>query len=75
MAVQLYQVHVPDSVLEDLKARLARTRWPDEIPGSGWDYGLEPGLHQGTGRILAHRIRLAEAGRGHQPMVPLHHRR
>ncbi len=39
MAVQPYKVHVPDSVLEDLKARLARTRWPDEIPGSGWDYG------------------------------------
>ena len=39
MVVQPYKVHVPDSVLEDLKARLARTRWPDEIPGSGWDYG------------------------------------
>ena len=39
MAVQPYKVHVPDSVLQDLKDRLARTRWPDEIPGSGWDYG------------------------------------
>jgi microsomal epoxide hydrolase len=30
---------VPDAVLKDLKDRLARTRFPDEIEGSGWDYG------------------------------------
>jgi len=32
-------VEVPDAVLDDLRERLARTRWPDQIPGSGWDYG------------------------------------
>ena len=37
MAAQPFTVHVPDDVLDDLRARLARTRWPDEIPGS--DYG------------------------------------
>ena len=26
-------------MLEDLRERLRRTRWPDEVPGSGWDYG------------------------------------
>jgi pimeloyl-ACP methyl ester carboxylesterase len=30
---------VPDDVLDDLRARLDRTRWPDEVPGSGWRYG------------------------------------
>jgi microsomal epoxide hydrolase len=30
---------VPDDVLDDLRGRLSRTRWPDEIPGSGWRYG------------------------------------
>ena len=32
-------MEVPEPVLEDLKARLRRTRYPDEIPGSAWDYG------------------------------------
>ena len=39
MAITPFKVEVPDNVLQDLKERLARTRWPDEIPGSGWDYG------------------------------------
>ena len=39
MAVTPFKVDVPDATLQDLKDRLARTRWPDEIPGSGWDYG------------------------------------
>jgi pimeloyl-ACP methyl ester carboxylesterase len=39
MPVQPYKIEIPDSVLDDLKARLERTRWPDELPGTGWDYG------------------------------------
>ena len=39
MTVQPFQIDVPDSVLVDLKSRLERTRWPDELPGTGWDYG------------------------------------
>jgi pimeloyl-ACP methyl ester carboxylesterase len=27
---------------EDLRQRLDRTRWPEEVPGSGWTYGTEP---------------------------------
>jgi pimeloyl-ACP methyl ester carboxylesterase len=30
---------VPEAVLQDLRERLARTRWPDQIPGSGWTHG------------------------------------
>ncbi|HIN06077.1 MAG TPA: epoxide hydrolase, partial [Dehalococcoidia bacterium] len=39
MAVTPFKVEVTDAVLQDLKDRLDSTRWPDEIPGSGWDYG------------------------------------
>ena len=39
MAVTPFSIDVPDSVLDDLKARLERTRWPDELPGTNWDYG------------------------------------
>ena len=30
---------MPDEALADLRERVARTRWPDEVFGSGWDYG------------------------------------
>jgi pimeloyl-ACP methyl ester carboxylesterase len=38
-AVVPFRIQVRDEVLADLKQRLARTRFPGEIPGSGWDYG------------------------------------
>ncbi len=40
MAIEPFQVAVPEAVLDDLHQRLERTRWPDEIPGAGWDYGF-----------------------------------
>ncbi|MEP7242806.1 MAG: epoxide hydrolase family protein [Gammaproteobacteria bacterium] len=36
-----YTIHVSDETLRDLKARLRQTRWPDQIAGSGWDYGTD----------------------------------
>ena len=39
MSVQPFEVHIPDTILHDLHDRLAHTRWPDEIPDSGWDNG------------------------------------
>ena len=36
-----FTVNVPDDVLADLKERLARTRWPDQIPGTTWEYGTD----------------------------------
>jgi microsomal epoxide hydrolase len=36
-----FTIQVPEPVLADLKQRLARTRFPDEIPGAGWDYGTD----------------------------------
>ena len=34
-------LRVPDPVLDDLRRRLAATRWTDTIPGSGWDHGSD----------------------------------
>ena len=39
-----YCLHVRDEVLDDLRERLSRTRWPDEIPESGWQYGSSLGF-------------------------------
>jgi microsomal epoxide hydrolase len=40
-AITPFRVEVPEAVLDDLRDRLARTRWPDQIPGSGWGYGTD----------------------------------
>ncbi len=40
-AIERFRIDVPDAVLADLRERLARTRFPDQIEGAGWDYGTE----------------------------------
>ena len=39
MEMEPFKVQVPEATLQDLRERLGRTRWPDEITSSGWDYG------------------------------------
>jgi len=39
MSIQRFQVNIPQATLDDLRERLARTRWPDAVEGAGWDYG------------------------------------
>jgi pimeloyl-ACP methyl ester carboxylesterase len=39
MNVQPFKIQIPQATLDALQERLARVRWPDEIPDSGWDYG------------------------------------
>jgi pimeloyl-ACP methyl ester carboxylesterase len=36
-----FHVRVPDAVLADLDRRLAETRWPDQLPGTHWEYGAD----------------------------------
>ncbi|MGW4423172.1 epoxide hydrolase family protein [Streptosporangium sp. NPDC004631] len=35
-----FRIDIPQSMLDDLHDRLARTLWPDELPGVGWSYGI-----------------------------------
>lgn len=39
MNMQPFRVQIADEILGELKDRLAGTRWPGEIAGSGWTYG------------------------------------
>lgn len=36
-----YSIHVPQADLDDLKERLARVRWPDDLGNEDWQYGVE----------------------------------
>src|SRR6187397_286911 len=36
-----FVVDVPEAVLTDLSDRVRATRWPDQLPGTGWDYGTD----------------------------------
>ncbi len=38
--IRPFRVAVPQDRLDDLKARLARARWPEELPGVGWSRGV-----------------------------------
>ena len=40
-AIRPFRVDVPQAELDDLRDRLARTRWPDDYEGVGWDYGAD----------------------------------
>jgi microsomal epoxide hydrolase len=38
-AIRPFTIAIADEVLTDLRDRLSRARLPDQIPGTGWDYG------------------------------------
>jgi pimeloyl-ACP methyl ester carboxylesterase len=40
-AIQPFKAHIPDSVLADLRRRLTETKWPEQLPGTTWEYGAD----------------------------------
>jgi microsomal epoxide hydrolase len=43
---EAFAIEVEESVLDDLHERLRRTRWTDQMEGTGWDYGTDLGYLQ-----------------------------
>ncbi len=41
--IEPFTIAIDDRVLDDLRARIARTRWPDQLATAGWDYGTDLG--------------------------------
>jgi pimeloyl-ACP methyl ester carboxylesterase len=41
MTSQPFTIDIPQATLDDLRERLARTRWPDALADAGWDYGID----------------------------------
>ena len=60
--IKPFRIDVPQSELDDLAARLAAARWPDEVAGAGTDYGMPLGVVQ----RLAERWRSGYDWRAHE---------
>lgn len=41
MSIERFAIPYSEAAVADLRARLGRTRWPDEIAGSGWQHGAD----------------------------------
>ncbi|MEM6430876.1 MAG: epoxide hydrolase family protein [Deinococcota bacterium] len=40
-AVETFEISITQAVLDDLETRLDQTRYPDQITGAGWQYGMK----------------------------------
>jgi pimeloyl-ACP methyl ester carboxylesterase len=38
--IRPFTIEIPEADLDDLRTRLARSRWPNELPGKGWSRGV-----------------------------------
>jgi pimeloyl-ACP methyl ester carboxylesterase len=38
-----FRIEIPEDRLDDLRHRLANTRWPEVLPGAGWEAGVPAG--------------------------------
>jgi pimeloyl-ACP methyl ester carboxylesterase len=41
--IRPFRIEIPQHDVDDLRDRLARTRWPDDLPGTGWERGVPGG--------------------------------
>ncbi|GAA3689428.1 epoxide hydrolase [Nonomuraea antimicrobica] len=40
MTIRPFRIEIPQQDLDDLRDRLARTRWQDQLPGTSWERGV-----------------------------------
>jgi epoxide hydrolase len=40
MTIRPFRIDIPQQDLDDLRTRLAMTRWPGQLPGTGWERGV-----------------------------------
>ncbi|MEV6521387.1 epoxide hydrolase family protein [Longispora sp. NPDC051575] len=51
-----FRIAVAQSDLDDLRTRLRRTRWTDELPGAGWERGVPVGYLKGLASYWAEKF-------------------
>ena len=62
--IRPFRIAIPDEDLDDLRRRLTRTRWPDELPGVGWSRGVPLGyLKELAGDREGARVAYRQAAR------------
>jgi epoxide hydrolase len=66
--IRPFRIEIPQADLDDLADRLARTRWPDELPGVGWTRGVPVGYL----RELAEYWRTSYDWRKHEARLNQH---
>ena len=59
LTIEPFTIDIPEADLVDLRERLARTRFSQQLPDAGWDYGTERGYLEELVAVLARRVRLA----------------
>jgi pimeloyl-ACP methyl ester carboxylesterase len=52
--IRPYRISVPQADLDDLRERLARTRWARDLPGTGWERGVPTGYLRELADYWAH---------------------
>jgi hypothetical protein len=45
ITIRPFRIDVAEADLIELRNRLASTRWPDELTGAGWRYGVPVTVH------------------------------
>nr|WP_240777005.1 epoxide hydrolase [Nonomuraea basaltis] len=43
VTIRPFRIDIPQQDLDDLRTRLAMTRWQDQLPGTGWERGVPVG--------------------------------
>ena len=54
-----FRIQTSQAELDDLRERLAQTRFPDAEPVGDWSQGIPARVHAHAVRLLAQRLRLA----------------
>ncbi len=51
--IEPFTIAVPDEAIEDLRARVRATRWPDQLEDTTWEHGADLGTIQALARTWA----------------------
>jgi pimeloyl-ACP methyl ester carboxylesterase len=52
--IRPFRISFSDAELDDLHQRIDRTRWPEEVPGSGWEHGVPTGYARELAQYWRH---------------------
>jgi hypothetical protein len=55
-AIDPFHIDVPQAELDRLSRKLDETRWPEPLPGDGWDTGVPVAWLRELARVLAQRL-------------------